>query len=136
MKFELGIDIWEKSLKALTTNSSEFDNLLGNGFELGTITEIFGGFKTGKTQICHQLCVNVSLSDEEGGLDGNALYIDTDNTFRPERIIQMSKALDLDYKEVLGKIFVGEAHNTDLQISLLNKAPEIIEKKNIKLSLK
>ncbi|TFG01249.1 MAG: hypothetical protein EU540_04165 [Promethearchaeota archaeon] len=48
MKFELGIDIWEKSLKALTTNSSEFDNLIGNGFKLGTITEIFRRFKTGK----------------------------------------------------------------------------------------
>ena len=106
--------------------------LLG-GIETGSITEFYGEFRTGKTQIAHQLCVNVQLSREQGGLEGNALYIDTEGTFRPERIIQMAEALDLDYKKVLKNIIFGRAYNSDHQILLVKDAANFIKEKNIKL---
>jgi DNA repair protein RadA len=135
MGFKSADQIWEKRklLNRLTTGSREFDDLLGGGIEPGAVTEIFGEYRTGKTQIVHQLCVNTQLQYEQGGLEGNALYVDTEGTFRPERIIQMASALDLDYNEVLKNITVGRAYNSDHQILLIREAPRIVESKNIKL---
>ena len=135
MSFLSADAIWErrKSLKKLTSGSQNLDDLLGGGFETGALTEIFGEFRTGKTQIVHQLCVNVQLPNEQGGLEGNALYIDTEGTFRPERIIQMADARDLDYNQILRNITVGRAYNSDHQILLARDASKIIEERNIKL---
>ena len=133
--FKSAEDIWErrKNIARITTTSQELDDLLGSGIETGSVIEFFGEFRTGKTQICHQLCVNVQLPKEQGGLEGNALYIDTEGTFRPERIIQMSEAKDLDYQKVLKNIVFGRAYNSDHQILLIKEAANIIKEKNIKL---
>ncbi|MFX0012489.1 MAG: DNA repair and recombination protein RadA [Candidatus Hermodarchaeota archaeon] len=135
MGFESADLIWEKrkKLNHLTTGSQNLDELLMGGIEPGSVTELFGEYRTGKTQIVHQLCVNCQLTYEEGGLEGNALYIDTENTFRPERIIQMAEAKNLDYQSVLKNITVGRAYNSDHQILLIKEASKIIEEKNIKL---
>ncbi|MHA1986371.1 MAG: DNA repair and recombination protein RadA [Promethearchaeota archaeon] len=135
MGFKSADKIWEKRklLNKLTTGSQNLDDLIGGGIEPGAVTELFGEYRTGKTQIAHQLCVNVNLQYEQGGLEGNALYIDTEGTFRPERIIQMASGLDMDYTEVLKNITVGRAYNSDHQILLVREAPRIIEEKNIKL---
>ncbi|KKN22641.1 hypothetical protein LCGC14_0913030 [marine sediment metagenome] len=135
MGFKSADRIWEKRklLNMLTTGSHNFDELLRGGIEPGALTELYGEYRTGKTQLAHQLCVNVQLQYEVGGLEGNALYIDSEGTFRPERIIQMASALDLDYNEVLKKITVGRAYNSDHQILLIREASKIIEEKNIKL---
>ncbi|XP_074603989.1 DNA repair protein RAD51 homolog 1-like [Brevipalpus obovatus] len=68
----------------ISTGSQQLDQLLGGGFETGSITEIFGEFRTGKSQICHALAVNCQLPVEQGGAEGKAMYIDTEGTFRPE----------------------------------------------------
>ncbi|MHA2088239.1 MAG: DNA repair and recombination protein RadA [Promethearchaeota archaeon] len=135
MGFKSADIIWEKRkiLNRLTTGSQNLDDLLGGGIEPGAVTELFGEYRTGKTQLAHQLCVNVHLQYEQGGLEGNALYIDTEGTFRPERIIQMASAIDVDYNEILKKITVGRAYNSDHQILLVREAPRIIEEKEIKL---
>lgn len=135
MGFKSADLIWEKRklLHRLTTGSQNFDDLLGGGIEPGAVTELFGEYRTGKTQLAHQLCVNVQLPYEQGGLEGNALYVDTEGTFRPERIIQMASALDLDHYETLKKITIGRAYNSDHQILLVREASRIIEIKNIKL---
>ena len=135
MGFKSADLIWEKRklLNRLTTGSQNFDELLGGGIEPGALTELFGEYRTGKTQLAHQLCVNVQLQYERGGLEGNPLYVDTEGTFRPERIIQMSAALDLDYNEILKNITIGRAYNSDHQILLIKEASRIIEEKNIKL---
>jgi DNA repair protein RadA len=135
MGFKSADIIWEKRklLNKLTTGSQNLDDLLGGGIEPGAVTELFGEYRTGKTQVAHQLCVNVQLQYEQGGLEGGALYVDTEGTFRPERIIQMSSALDLDYNEALKNITVGRAYNSDHQMVLVKEAPRIIEDKNIKL---
>ena len=127
--------VWEhrKNISRVTTGSQELDDVLHGGVETGSVIEFFGEYRTGKTQIMHQLCVNVQLPKEKGGLEGRALYIDTEGTFRPERIIQMSEGLDLDYKEVLKNIVYGRAYNSDHQILLVKEATSLIKEKNIKL---
>jgi len=133
--FKSAEDVWEhrKNIARITTNSQELDDLLGGGVETGSVIEFFGEFRTGKTQIMHQLCVNVQLPKEQGGIEGRALYIDTEGTFRPERIIQMAEGLDLDSKEILKNIIFGRAYNSDHQILLIKEAANFIKEKNIKL---
>ena len=135
MGFKSADVIWEKRkhMNRLSTNSSTLDEILAGGIEPGSVTEFYGEYKTGKTQIAHQLCVNVQLPYDEGGLEGNALYIDTEATFRPERIIQMTDAKDLDYNKTLQNIIVGRAYNSDHQVLLIKEATKIIKEKNIKL---
>jgi len=85
------------------------------------------------SQICMQLCVNVQLPRERGGLEGGALYIDTEHTFRTERIVQMAKHLGLDPKEVVKNIIYAEAFTSDHQMFLLDHADEVIKERNIRL---
>ena len=133
--FKSAEDVWEyrKNISRITTGSQELDDLFGGGIETGCVIEFFGEFRTGKTQIAHQLCVNVQLPTEDGGLNGNALYIDTEGTFRPERIVQMSEGLDLDHKKILKNIIFGRAYNSDHQILLIKEAANLVKEKNIKL---
>jgi len=133
--FERGRAVWAKRnfLRKLTTGSRELDDFLGGGLEPGALTEFYGEYRTCKTQLAHQLCVNVQLPYRDKGLEGGALYIDTDGSFRPERIIQMAIAKDLEYKEVLDNITYARAYNTDHQFSLIRGASEMIKERNIKL---
>ena len=117
----------------LTTGSKKLDELLGGGLETQTITEFYGEYGSGKSQIAHQACVNVQLPPEKGGLDGGALYIDTENTFRPERIVQMAKFRGLDPQKVVKNIIWAEAYTSDHQIFLLENADKIIKENNIRL---
>jgi DNA repair protein RadA len=135
MGFESGLDVLAKRehIGKITTGSKEFDKLLGGGVETQAITEMFGKFGSGKTQVAHQLSVNVQLPKNKGGLEGTALYIDTENTFRPERILQMAKHLKLDGETVLSNIMVARAYNSDHQMLLAEKAAEMVKEKNVKL---
>jgi DNA repair protein RadA len=117
----------------LTTGSKALDDLLGGGLETQTITEFYGEYGSGKSQICHQLCVNVQLPPERGGLDGGALYIDTENTFRTERIVQMARNVGLDPESVVKNIIVAEAYTSDHQMFLLENSDSIIKDNNIRL---
>ncbi|MGC8610038.1 MAG: DNA repair and recombination protein RadA [Thermoplasmata archaeon] len=122
-----------KHINKLTTGSQALDSLLGGGLETQAITEFFGPFGSGKTQIIHQLLVNVTLQEEKGGLNGEGILIDTENTFRPERISSMAKALDLNPDEVLKKIHVARAYNSSHQMLLVEKAFEIAKEHPIRL---
>jgi DNA repair protein RadA len=117
----------------LTTGSKVLDRILDGGLETQTITEFYGEYGSGKSQICHQLCVNVQLPPERGGLNGAALYIDTENTFRTERIVQMSRHLGLDPQQVVKNIIYAEAYTSDHQMFLLDNADEVIKANNVKL---
>lgn len=117
----------------LTTGSNPLDRLLGGGLETQTITEFYGEYGSGKSQLCHQLCVNVQLPPERGGLNGAALYIDTENTFRTERIVQMARHLGLDPEQVAKNIVYAEAYTSDHQMFLLDNADEVIKENNVKL---
>ncbi len=110
------------NLTYLTTGSKELDRLLGGGIESGSITEMFGEFRTGKTQICHTLCVTCQLPKENGGGAGKALYIDTEGTFRPEKLKNIAERFGLNPEEVIANVFYARAYNSDHQNKLLLQA--------------
>lgn len=103
----------------LTTGASELDKLLGGGIETGSVTEMFGEFRTGKTQLCHTLAVTCQLPIDKGGAEGKCLWIDTEGTFRPERIVPIAERFGLDSSEVMDNIAYARAYNTDHQSQLL-----------------
>jgi len=125
--FRTGKELFEKrqEIGQISSGSKTLNELLGGGFESQSIIELFGEFGSGKTQIAHQLCVMVQFPKEQGGLEGHAFYIDTENTFRPERIVQMSEAFDLDPDDVLSKIHVARAYNSSHQMLLMDKVKEL-----------
>jgi len=154
--FETGSTVLERreQIGKLSWGVDEVDDLLGGGVETQSITEVYGEFGAGKSQVTHQLAVNVQLPAEHGGLEGSAIFVDSEDTFRPERIEQMVKGLDdevladtlvlhgiveeeadadptdeaqLDdlVASVLEKIHVAKAFNSNHQILLAEKAQEI-----------
>lgn len=106
----------------LTTGSKELDRLLGGGIETGSITEIFGEFRTGKTQLCHTLAVTCQLPIDMNGGEGKCLYIDTEGTFRPERLLAVAERYKLTPNDVLDNVAYARAYNTDHQTQLLIQA--------------
>jgi len=122
-----------KTVGWITTGSKQLDALLGGGVETRAVTEVFGEFGSGKSQLGHQLCVNVQLPPEQGGLNGRAVYIDTENTFRPERILSMAAGAELDPEGALRNILVARSYNTDQQLLIAEKAEELIEKERVRL---
>jgi DNA repair protein RadA len=122
-----------KTVGWITTGSKQLDSLLGGGIETRAVTEVFGEFGSGKSQLAHQLCVNVQLPPEQGGLNGKAIFIDTENTFRPERIADMARAVGLDPEATLRNILVARSYNTDQQLLIAEKAEEIVDRENVKL---
>jgi len=122
-----------QSVLRLTSGSKAIDDVLAGGLETQTITEFYGEYGSGKSQLCHQMCVNVQLPVERGGLNGAALYVDTENTFRTERIVQMSKHLGLNPEDVVKNIVFAEAYTSDHQMFLLENADKIVKDNNIRL---
>ncbi|XP_074652038.1 DNA repair protein RAD51 homolog A [Tubulanus polymorphus] len=106
----------------LTTGSKELDKLLQGGIETGSITEIFGEFRTGKTQLCHTLAVTCQLPIDMGGGEGKCLYIDSEGTFRPERLIAVAERYGLNGPDVLDNVAYARAYNSDHQTQLLMQA--------------
>jgi len=122
-----------QNILRLTTGSKAIDELLGGGIETQTITEFYGEYGVGKSVLCHQLSVNVQLPTEKGGLNGGTLYIDTEQTFRPEWIVRMANHLGLDPEKTAQNIIYCEAYNSDHQMLLLEKADKIVKENNIHL---
>lgn len=122
-----------KIVGKIATGSKSLDELLGGGVETQAITEAHGAYGSGKSQIGFQLAVNVQLPKEKGGLNGRCIFIDTESTFRPERIMQMAEEKGLDPRKVLKNIFIAKAFNSDHQVVLAEKAKELIADKNVKL---
>lgn len=128
--FQSGLEFAEKRLEVLnmTTGSKELDNLLGGrGIETKAITECFGAYGSGKTQLGLSLAVNCQMPMEMGGAEGKAVYIDTEGTFRPERIRQIAEAKGMNPENVLRNILVARAFNSDHQILLIDKVGELIK---------
>ena len=122
-----------KLVGRITTGSKELDSLIGGGIETQSITEIYGKMAAGKSQWAFQTAVTVQLPLEQGGLEGTCLYIDSENSFRPERVIQVAKRFGLDVDAALKNIFVARAYNAEHQMILAEKATEMIKEKNVKL---
>jgi len=106
----------------ITTGSKELDKLLNGGFETGSITELFGEFRTGKSQLCHTIAVTCQLPIDNGGAEGKCLYIDTEGTFRPERLLAVAERFGLQGNDVLDNVAYARAYNSDHQLTLLTQA--------------
>ena len=133
MGFESGAELLEKrkNINKISTTSKSFDTLMNGGFESGVITECFGEYGSGKTQIGHILAVNGIKEDP----DAFAIYIDTENTFRPERFIQLAEGAGIDPEEALKKVKIARAYNSDHQLLLADKVYEMLKSEEIKASV-
>jgi len=122
-----------QSIGKITTGTNCLDTLFDGGIETQALTEVYGEFGCGKTQFAHTLSVMVQKTKEEGGLEGSVLYIDTENTFRPERIVTIAKAHGMDPDKVLDRIIVARAYNSAHQTLILEEAGPVIEENDVKL---
>ncbi len=128
--FSDGIEYAKKRSNVIyiTTGSKSFNELLGGrGIQSRAVTEAFGAYGSGKTQLGLTLAVNVQLPLEQGGANGKCVFIDTEGTFRPARIKQIAENLEANPEKVLKNIFVARAFNSDHQILLLEKISEMIK---------
>lgn len=133
--FESADKIRDRKLAAakITTKVEALDKLLGGGVETQAITEAYGQFASGKSQLSFQLAVNVQMPKDQGGLGRKCLFIDTENTFSPNRIESIAKARGMDPETVLKNIYVARAFNSEHQMFLIEKAAEMVEEKKIGL---
>lgn len=133
MGFESGEEILKKreNVIRISTGSKNFDTLIGGGFESGALSECYGEFGSGKTQIGHILAVNCQKQFP----GSTVVYIDTENTFRPERIEQLAKSIGLDPMEALKNIKIAKAFNTDHQMLLGEKVEDLIKKQGLDVKL-
>jgi len=127
--FETAFDVMERrrDVGRISVGSEAFNELIGGGIETQSITEVFGEFGSGKSQISHELAVTVQLPQDNGGLEGECVFIDTENTFRPERIEQIASAFDRDYEETLQNIHIARAFNSAHQMLMADKINELIQ---------
>lgn len=149
--FETGATVLERrqEIGKLSWQIDEVNELLGGGIETQSITEVYGEFGSGKSQVTHQMAVNVQLSEEYGGLEGGCIFVDSEDTFRPERIDDMVRGLadeiladEMERREIEGtpddeeameelvaafldQIHVAKAFNSNHQILLAEKAKEL-----------
>lgn len=135
MGFESGQEILKRREKVIKiqTGCDAFNGLLGGGLETGAITEVFSEFGGGKTQIAHILAVQTQLLQNEK--DAVVVYVDTENTFRPERIKQIAEGAGLDSMDVLKNIRVARAYNSDHQMLLVEKVEELMKNENLNVKL-
>jgi len=110
----------------LSTGAKDLDELLGGGIETGSVTELYGEFRTGKTQLCHTLCVTCQLPVDQGGGEGKAMYIDTEGCFRPERLFEIAERFNLNPEDVLENVSVARAQNSEHQMKLLLQASALM----------
>lgn len=113
-----------KNVFSLSTGSKQLDSILGGGIMTMSITEVFGEFRCGKTQLSHTLCVTTQLPKEMGGGEGKVAYIDTEGTFRPERIKQIAERYDLDPDTCLENVTYARALNSEHQMELIEALGE------------
>ena len=120
--FHTGVEALGKRREVvkITTGCKAFDELLGGGIETMSITEAFGEFRTGKTQIAHTLCVTTQLPRSMGGGNGKVAFVDTEGTFRPERIKPIAERFGLEAEAALENIIVARAYTHEHQASLLS----------------
>ena len=120
-------------LVCISTGSKNLDTLLAGGVETGAITELFGEFRTGKSQLCHTLAVTCQLPVSMGGGEGKCLYIDTEGTFRPVRLLAVAERYGLNGEEVLDNVAYARAYNADHQQSLLVHASALMSESRFSL---
>jgi len=132
------LEIREKTLY-LSTGCTTLDELLKpplaprGGIPSQSVSEFYGEFGSGKSQLCHQLCCTVMLPEDQGGLDGKALYIDSEHVLLPERMVQIGSRFGLSREQVLNGVVTAEAFTSNHQIALVEACGPVIKDNNVKL---
>jgi len=119
----------------ITTGSSELNRILGGGLQTGKITEVYGPFKSGKTNLAHTISVTVQMPKNQGGLGGCTAYIDTENTFSQEKIRRIAKRFNLNPKEILSKIYHARIYSSDHQSQMIMKAETLCKTRSVRLMI-
>ena len=129
------IAAWEidENTDYITTGSSELNRILGGGFQTGKLTEVYGPFKSGKTNLAHTIAVTIQLPRKQSGLGAAVAYIDTENTFSKEKIKRIAKRFGLDPKKVLSQIFHARIYSSDHQSQMIQKAETLCKTRNVRL---
>ncbi|XP_022784949.1 meiotic recombination protein DMC1/LIM15 homolog [Stylophora pistillata] len=109
-----------KMVFRISSGSTELDKLLGGGIESMSITEVFGEFRTGKTQLSHTLCVSAQLPGANGYTGGKVIFIDTENTFRPDRLREIADRFNLDQNAMLDNVLYCRAYTSEHQYELMD----------------
>jgi len=122
-----------KAIERISTGSRNLDDLLAGGIETQAVTEFYGEFGSGKTQVCHTLCVIAQMPLEQGGLGGTVVYIDTENTFRPERISEIARNRAQNSDEILDGIIVAKAFNSSHQELIVGELGSQIRNHGVRL---
>jgi|EP00927_Polykrikos_kofoidii_P052222 meiotic recombination protein DMC1 len=115
-----------KTRFAIATGAAKFDQMLGGGVESGSLTELFGEFRCGKTQLSHSASVMAQLPPNMGGANGKVIYIDTEGTFRPERIRQIAEAKGVSAEAAMDNICYARCYTSDHLVQLLVEAAGIM----------
>jgi len=123
----------DENVEFVTTGSSELNRILGGGFQTGKLTEVYGPFKSGKTNLAHTLAVTFQLPKSRGGLDSPIAYIDTENTFAKEKIKRIAKRFALNPGDVLSKIFHARIYSSDHQNQMISKAETLCKTRGVRL---
>jgi DNA repair protein RadA len=120
--------------QAVTEFYGEFGSeLLLGGIESQAVTEFYGEFGSGKSQICHTLCAMAKQPINEGGLDGGVIYIDTEGTFRPERLNQIADSKGFVPLEVLKNTTLCKVYNSSHLELIVKDLGRYIHEFNAKL---
>lgn len=122
-----------KSIDRITTGCKNLDDLLAGGIETQAVTEFYGEFGSGKTQICHTLCVTTQMPRDRGGLGSKVIYVDTENTFRPERVAEIAHARGQDPGSILDGIIVAKAFNSSHQELIVGELGVQVRNSGIRL---
>jgi len=123
----------DENTEYITTGSSELNRILGGGFQTGKLTEVYGPFKSGKTNLAHTIAVTIQLPRKQGGLGSAVAYIDTENTFSKEKIKRIAKRFGFDPKKVLSQIFHARIYSSDHQSQMIQKAETLCKTRNVRL---
>ncbi|KAF6766623.1 Rad51-domain-containing protein, partial [Ephemerocybe angulata] len=121
--FSTGVEVADKRKKviSISTGSKIVDGMLGGGIMSQSITEVYGEYRTGKTQLGHTMSVVAQLPAEFGGASGKVAYIDTEGTFRPDRIRSIAERFGVDGNMALENILYARAFNSEHQMELINE---------------
>jgi len=123
----------DENTQYITTGSAELNRILGGGFQTGKLTEVYGPFKSGKTNLAHTISVSVQLPKNKGGLGAKVAYIDTENTFSKEKIKRIAKRFGMDPNKVLSGIFHARIFSSDHQAQMITKAESLCKTRGVRL---
>jgi DNA repair protein RadA len=123
----------DENVEFITTGSNELNRILGGGIATGKITEIFGPFKSGKTNLAHTVAITSQLPKKQGGLGSAVAYIDTENTFSRNKIKRIAQRFGIDSKKALSQIFHARIYSSDHQAQMISKAESLCKTRNVRL---